>query len=100
MGREDHHEHIEGVAYTESPRQDVLPLLQKSVGLENVEAAGKAYDAIGEMWPSDGLPSEQELGNAVSVAEISPTTRLDQLVSWGPLLKNGLRGLKSESSDR
>jgi hypothetical protein len=62
---------------TVSPRQMFLPLLQKSVGLENVEA-GKAYDATGKLarrW----LALRTRMRN-VSVAEISPTTRLDQLV--------------------
>jgi hypothetical protein len=42
-----------GLAYAKGRRQEVLPLLQEFVGLENLAAAGKPYDVVEEMWPSD-----------------------------------------------
>jgi NitT/TauT family transport system substrate-binding protein len=90
---------LRGVAYTKSRRQDVLPLLQEFVGLENVEVAGKAYDVIRDMWPSDGTTSEQGLRNAISVAEIAPSIPHEQLVNW-TLLKETWAGFKNESTSR
>jgi NitT/TauT family transport system substrate-binding protein len=90
---------LRGVAYTKSRRHDVLPLLQEFVGLENVEMAGKAYDVVRDMWPSDGTTSEQGLRNAISVAEIAPSIPHEQLVNW-TLLKETWAGFKNESTSR
>jgi ABC-type nitrate/sulfonate/bicarbonate transport system substrate-binding protein len=61
--------------------------------------AGKAYDAIRDMWPSDGTTSEQGLRNAISVAEIAPSIPHEQLVNW-TLLKETLAASKNEFQPR
>jgi hypothetical protein len=64
---------LRGVAYAKGRRQEVLPLLQEFVGLENLEVAGKAYDVVKDMWPGDGAVTEQGVRNAIAVAEIPPS---------------------------
>ena len=90
-----------------SRRQEILPLLQEFVSLENLEVAGKAYDAVGDMRPSNGLALEQGLRNAMAVREIPRGMALNQLINWAflketpatlraePLSDNPNRGLRS-----
>jgi ABC-type nitrate/sulfonate/bicarbonate transport system substrate-binding protein len=85
---------LRSVAYVKSRRQDVLPLLQEFVGLDSPDVAGKAYDAIRDMWPADGSTSEHGLRNAIAVAEIPPNVAVDQLVHW-TLLREVLGTLRS-----
>lgn len=86
---------LRGVAYAKRQRQDVLPLLQEFVGLENLEVAGKAYDVVKDMWPSDGATSELGLRNAIAVGEIPASVPHEQLVNWS-LLKETLASLKND----
>lgn len=86
---------LRGVAYAKRQRQDVLPLLQEFVGLENLEVAGKAYEVVKEMWPSDGSTTEQGLRNAISIGEIPASVPHEQLVNWS-LLKETLASLKND----
>jgi hypothetical protein len=74
-------------------------LLQEFVGLESVEMACNAYEAIRDMWPSDGTASEQGLRNAISVAEIAPPIAHEQLVKW-TLLKETLAASRNEFHPR
>jgi NitT/TauT family transport system substrate-binding protein len=86
---------LRGVAYAKGRRQEVLPLLQEFVGLENLEVAGKAYDVVKDMWPSDGSVTEQGLRNAIVIAEIPPSIAHEQLINWS-LLKETLATLKHD----
>jgi hypothetical protein len=86
-----------GTAYAKSHKQEVVPLLQEFVGLQNAEVAARAYDAVKDMWPENGLPSEQSLRNAVSIAEIAPTVSMDRMVNWG-LLNEVLASFKVGAS--
>lgn len=86
-----------GTAYAKSHKQEVVPLLQEFVGLQNAEVAARAYDAVKDMWPDNGLPSEQSLRNAVSIAEIAPTVSMDRMVNWG-LLNEVLASFKVGAS--
>lgn len=90
---------LRGVAHAKARRQDVLPLLQEFVGLENLDVAGKAYDVVKGMWPSDGMVSDGALRNAMGVAEIGANVPAEQLVQWG-LLKETLAGFKAEGGIR
>lgn len=90
---------LRGVAYAKTRRQGVLPLLQEFVGLENLEVTGKAYEVVKDMWPSDGLTSEQGLRNAILANEIPANVAHEQLVSW-QLLKETLAILKTDPSFR
>lgn len=76
---------VRGIAYAKSRRQEAVPLLREFVGLESLEVAEKAYDAVKDMWPDNGLPSNQGLRNAITIADIAPTVSIDKLVNWGPL---------------
>lgn len=90
---------LRGVAYAKARRQEMLPLLQEFVGLENLDMAGKAYDAIRDMWPSDGSTSEQGLRNAIAIAEIPASVPHERLVHWN-LLRETLGALKNEPTFR
>ena len=90
---------LRGVAYAKTRRQEVLPLLQEFVGLENLEVAGKAYEVVKDMWPSDGSTTEQGLRNAISIAEIPSSVPHEQLVQW-TLLKETLAMLKTDPTFR
>lgn len=90
---------LRGVAYAKTRRQEVLPLLQEFVGLESLEVAGKAYEVVKDMWPSDGLTSEQGLRNAISANEIPANVPHEQLVQWS-LLKETLAMLKTDPTLR
>ena len=90
---------LRGVAYTRARRQEVLPLLQEFVGLENLEVAGKAYEVVKDMWPSDGLTSEQGLRNAIAANEIPASVPHEQLVQWS-LLKETLAMLRNDPTSR
>ncbi len=76
-------------------RQEVLSLLQEFVGLESLDIAGKAYDAVREMWPRDGQTSEQGLRNAMAIVEIPANVPHEQLDQW-MLLKEVLGSLNNE----
>ena len=90
---------LRGVAYAKTRRQEVLPLLQEFVGLENLEVAGKAYDVVKDMWPSDGSTTEQGLRNAIVANEIPASAPHEQMVQW-TLLKETLAMLKNDPSFR
>jgi len=90
---------LRGVAYAKARRQEVLPLLQEFVGLENLEVAGNAYDVVKDMWPSDGMTSEQGLRNAIAANEIPANVPHEQMVQW-TLLKETLAMLRIDPSFR
>lgn len=88
-----------GVAYAKTRRQEVPPLLQEFVGLENIEVAIKAYEVVKDMWPSNGATTEQGLRNAISIAEIPSSIPHEQLVHWS-LLKETLAMPKTDPAFR
>jgi len=78
---------LKGIAYTKSNRDEVLPLLKDFVGLEGLEEARKAYDSVKEIWPDDGLPSEEGLRNAFTRAGLLPSVSAEKIVNWSVLKK-------------
>ena len=61
--------------------------------------AGKAYEVVKDMWPSDGLTSELGLRNAIAANEIPANVPHEQLVQW-TLLKETLAMLKNDPTFR
>jgi len=73
---------LKGIAYTKSHREEVLPLLKQFVGLPTIEMTRKTYEAIKELWPDDGIPSQKGLATALSMADVPPTFPADKVVDW------------------
>jgi hypothetical protein len=44
----------------------VLPLLQDFIKLENAEMTRRAYEAIKDIWPENGLSSDEGLKNVMA----------------------------------
>jgi hypothetical protein len=54
---------------------------------------GKAFDAIKELWPDDGLPSEQGLRSGLSLADVPPSVPPEKIVDWS-ILNQAVASLK------
>jgi NitT/TauT family transport system substrate-binding protein len=84
---------LRGIAYTKGHREEVLPLLKQFIALPTLEMTGKAFDAIKELWPDDGLPSEQGLRTGLSLADVPPSVPPEKIVDWS-ILNQAVASLK------
>ena len=78
---------LKGISYTKSNREEVLPLLKDFVGLESLGMAKKAYEAVKDIWPDDGLPSDEGLRNAFARAGLPSSVAPEKIVNWSLLMK-------------
>jgi ABC-type nitrate/sulfonate/bicarbonate transport system substrate-binding protein len=78
---------LRGISYTKSNREEVLPLLKDFVGLEGLEAARKVYEAVKDIWPENGLTSEEGLKNAFARAGLPASISAEKIVNWSILKK-------------
>ncbi len=78
---------LKGIAYTKSKREEVLPLLKDFVGLEGLEAAKKVYEAVKDIWPDNGLASDEGLKNAFDRAGLASSIAAGKIVNWSLLKK-------------
>lgn len=76
---------LKGIAYTRTRRDEVLPLLQEFIKLESVEMTRRAYEAIKDIWPENGLPTDEGLKNVLLSEEIPVDTPVAKMTNWGPL---------------
>ena len=53
-----------------SYRDEVLPLLQDFIKLENAEMTRRAYEAIKDIWPENGLSSDEGLKNVMAAEDV------------------------------
>jgi ABC-type nitrate/sulfonate/bicarbonate transport system substrate-binding protein len=73
---------LKGIAYTKAHRDEVLPLLQKFVGLPTMEMTRRTYDVVKELWPDNGIPSDKGLAVALSMADVPPNFPAAKMVDW------------------
>jgi NitT/TauT family transport system substrate-binding protein len=73
---------LKGIAYTKSHREAVLPLLQHFIALPTREMTGKAFDTIKDLWPDDGLPSDEGLRTGLGLADVPPSVPPEKIVDW------------------
>ena len=85
---------LKGIAYTKSRREEVLPLLKQFIGLPTLEMTRKAFNVIKDLWPDDGLPSEQGLKTGLSLADVPPSVPPEKIVDWS-MLNQALPSLKA-----
>ena len=76
---------LKGIAYTRAHRDEVLPLLQEFIKLETAEMTRRAYEAVKDIWPENGLSSDEGLKNVLLSEEIPADTPLSKMTNWGPL---------------
>ena len=76
---------LKGIAYTRAHRDEVLPLLQEFIKLESAEMTRRAYEAVKDIWPENGLSSDEGLKNVLLSEEIPADTPLSKMTNWGPL---------------
>jgi hypothetical protein len=48
----------------------VLPLLQDFIKLENAEMTRRTYEAIKDIWPENGLSSDEGLKNVMAAEDV------------------------------
>ena len=84
---------LKGIAYVRTRRDEVLPLLQDFIKLENAEMTRKAYEAIKDIWPENGLSSDEGLKNVMAAEDVPMDTPLAKMTNWGPL-NEAVAGLK------
>ena len=84
---------LEGISYTKTHREDAIPFLKDFLKLDNVEMAAKGYDQIRDIWPDDGLASEQGLRRTATLAGVPPDTPIGQIFDWS-ILKEAVAALK------
>ena len=85
---------LKGIAYTKSHREEVLPLLRQFLGLPSITMSRKAFEVIKELWPDDGLPSEQGLKTGLNLADVPASFPTDKIVDWA-ILKQAMAALKT-----
>ena len=73
---------LQGITFSKTRREEVLPLLKEFLALENIEMAKKAYERMRDIWSDTGVPSDKALRTAASLAEVPATFPLDKLVNW------------------
>jgi hypothetical protein len=73
---------LQGITFSKTRREEVLPLLKEFLALESIEMAKKAYDRMRDIWSDTGVPSDKALRTAASLAEVPATFPLDKLVNW------------------
>jgi hypothetical protein len=71
----------------------VLPLLRDFIKLENAEMTRKAYEAIKDIWPENGLATDEGLKNVMAAEDVPMDTPLAKMTNWGPL-NEAVAGLK------
>jgi ABC-type nitrate/sulfonate/bicarbonate transport system substrate-binding protein len=76
---------LNAISYVRSRRDDVLPLLQEFIKLESAEMSRSAYEAIKDIWPENGLASEDGLRNVMFTEDVPADTPLSKVANWGPL---------------
>ncbi|MGE5219155.1 MAG: ABC transporter substrate-binding protein [Chloroflexota bacterium] len=76
---------LKGIVYTRTHRDEVLPLLREFIKLESAEMTRRAYDAIKDIWPENGMPTDEGLRNVLLSEEIPADTPLSKMTNWGPL---------------
>jgi NitT/TauT family transport system substrate-binding protein len=84
---------LKGIAYSKSHREEVLPLLKQFIALPTLEMTRKAFDVIKDLWPDDGLPSEQGLRTGLSLADVPASVPPEKIVDWS-MLNQALASLK------
>jgi ABC-type nitrate/sulfonate/bicarbonate transport system substrate-binding protein len=84
---------LKGIAYTRTRRDEVLPLLQEFIKLESPEMTRRAYEVIKDIWPENGLPTEEGLKNVMATEDVPIDTPLTKMTNWGPL-NEAVTGLK------
>jgi NitT/TauT family transport system substrate-binding protein len=84
---------LEGIVYTKTHREEVLPFLKDFVKLENIEMAGKSFDKIKNIWPDDGLATEEGLRRTAILAGISPDVPISHIFDWS-ILKEAVAAMK------
>jgi ABC-type nitrate/sulfonate/bicarbonate transport system substrate-binding protein len=73
---------LKGIHYTKMRGDDVLPLLKEFLGLESLEMAKKAYLRLRDIWSDNGIPSDNGLRVAATLAEVPSAFPLDKLANW------------------
>ena len=76
---------LKAISYVRTRRDDVLPLLQEFIKLESAEMSRSAYEAIKDIWPENGLASEDGLRNVMFTEDVPADTPLSKVANWGPL---------------
>jgi hypothetical protein len=84
---------LEGIAYTKTRREEAIPFLKDFLKLDNLEMAGRGYDRIKDIWPDDGMASEEALRRTATLAGIAPNMLISQLFDWS-ILKEAVAGLR------
>jgi NitT/TauT family transport system substrate-binding protein len=73
---------LRGIAFTKSRREEVVPLLKEFIGLETLEMAQRAYEKLRDIWPDNGMPTENGLKNVASMAEVPVGVPMERIVDW------------------
>jgi ABC-type nitrate/sulfonate/bicarbonate transport system substrate-binding protein len=84
---------LKGIAYVRTRRDEVMPLLQDFIKLENTEMTRKAYEAIRDIWPENGLSSDEGLKNVMAAEDVPMDTPMAKMTNWAPL-NEAVAGLK------
>jgi ABC-type nitrate/sulfonate/bicarbonate transport system substrate-binding protein len=84
---------LEGITYTKTRWEEVIPFLKDFLKLDNLELAGRGYDRIKDIWPDDGMASEESLRRTATLAGIAPDMPISQLFDWS-ILKEAVAGLR------
>ena len=85
---------LNGIAYARTRRDEVIPLLREFIGLESMEMAQRAYEVVKDIWPVDGMPSEERLKNAIAIEDVPANVPVTKMVNWTPL-KQATESLKT-----
>ena len=85
---------LKGIAYTKTRREEVLPLLRQFVALPSLEMTRKAFEAIKDLWPDDGVPSEKGLRTGLALADVPAAVSPETIVDWS-LVKEAATSLKT-----
>ena len=78
---------LRGINYAKANHEEMLPMLKDFVGLEGPEAARKVYEAVKDIWPENGLTSDEGLKNAFSRAGLPASISAEKIVNWSILKK-------------
>ena len=73
---------LQGIAYTKTHREEVLPLLKQFVGLPTIDMSRKTFEVIKELWPENGIPSDKGLATALSMADVPANFPAEKVVDW------------------
>ena len=68
-------------------------MLQDFIKLENAEMTRRAYEAIKDIWPENGLATDEGLKNVMASEDMPIDTPLSKMTNWGPL-NEAVAGLK------